>query len=91
MKINTNAISNDPEVKEALKNIRNEYKFKPATLIQFINNVYHKGYICGVIQDVVKEDVPNDLDNDVLGALGTKMAILDVCNLKTNKSGYSKI
>lgn len=68
-----------------------EYKFKPEELIIFVNQCITTAYIFAVIEGSAPETAEPELDDDIMGALGIKIATESVAKLKPRKDGYIKI
>ena len=84
-------LDSDKEFIKAKNKLLDEYKFKPEELICFVNSCMRLTYIFAVIEDSAPETATPELDDDIMGALGIKMATQSVSELKTGKDGYIKI
>jgi len=84
-------LDSDKEFIKAKNKLLDEYKFKPEELVAFAYSCIMHGYIFAIVEDSAPETAASELDDDIAGALGIKIATVDVSKLKTGKDGYIKI
>jgi len=81
-------LGSDKEFIKANKKLLDEYKFKPEELIYFAYSCITVAYISTIIEDSAPETSPVDIDDDLMGGLGIKIATQNVSKLKAGKDGY---
>jgi hypothetical protein len=84
-------IWDDPETAAAMDGLAASYTFATEDLITFAHHCLTLGYLMGVIEPVKPPTATPYLDDDMEGAAGVGMVILEIARLALNAEGQVQL